>query len=211
MSREEILERLAADSTFGTLPHAELEWIAEHGTLHRYEVGEVVGRKGERIDAMYVLLTGRLSIHVGERSGWRRMFEWRAGELSGRLPFSRMSSSPGDSVVEEPIEAVMIHEDLFPEMARECPQLTASAVHSMLDRARTFNTAYLQDEKLLSLGRVAAGLAHELNTPASAAVRGAKLLASGLQEAEDAARDLRALGLDEARLAHVERLRESCL
>ena len=58
------------------------------------------------------------------------------------------------------------------------------------DRARNFNASELQDEKMISLGRLAAGLAHELNNPASAVVRGAKLLMEGLADAEAAARKL---------------------
>lgn len=63
----------------------------------------------------------------------------------------------------------------------------------MLDRARSFNTSDLQDEKMISLGKLSAGLAHELNNPASAIARSAKLLGSSLDDVE---RTSRILGSD---------------
>ena len=70
----------------------------------------------------------------------------------------------------------------------------------MIDRARTFKENDLEGEKVASLGRVAAGLAHELNNPASAATRGAKLFGDAIADAEDAARVLGAAQLTESEL-----------
>ena len=56
----------------------------------------------------------------------------------------------------------------------------------MLDRARVFKSSELLDEKMASLGRLAAGLAHELNNPASAVARSAKTLVAELDALEDA-------------------------
>ena len=67
-------------------------------------------------------------------------------------------------------------------MIRECHELTAILVHVMLDRARHFTSSYLHDEKLVSLGKLAAGLAHELNNPASAIARSAALLSTSLSD-----------------------------
>jgi signal transduction histidine kinase len=64
---------------------------------------------------------------------------------------------------------------------------------------------------MVSLGRLAAGLAHELNNPASAAARAAQLLASGIVEADAAARTLGGAGLDPGQVAEVERVRDICM
>jgi signal transduction histidine kinase len=96
-------------------------------------------------------------------------------------------------------------------MACRCPAFTAYTVHLMLDRARSFNASDLQDEKMISLGKLAAGLAHELNNPSSATVRGASLLLVGLTDADAAAEALASAGLTRTQLAAVKRLRTTCL
>jgi len=80
----------------------------------------------------------------------------------------------------------------------------------MIDRARTFTSTDLHDEKLAALGRMAAGLAHELNNPASAVASGARSLVEQLLEAEQASRALGAAGLDQDQLAAVDQLNLVC-
>jgi signal transduction histidine kinase len=121
-----------------------------------------------------------------------------------------MAGAPGNSVVEEPTEALRIPTADVRALPVECPNVTAELVHVMLDRARTFQSSDLQVEKMASLGKLAARLAHELNNPASAAARSAELLSGALVECETAARELGSAGLEARELALIERLRASC-
>ena len=86
------------------------------------------------------------------------------------LPYSRMIGPPGDTYLVEAGQLVTVHQKHFPELIHLCPVFAAHTVHLMLDRARRFNASDLHDEKMVSLGKLAAGLAHELNNPASATV-----------------------------------------
>jgi signal transduction histidine kinase len=104
-----------------------------------------------------------------------------------------------------------VDRDQFPEMIQQCHELTAILVHVMVDRARHFTTSYLQDEKLVSLGKLAAGLAHELNNPASAIARSAGALSASLADADHAARSLGSAGLTAEQLRAVEAVRDACL
>jgi signal transduction histidine kinase len=122
-----------------------------------------------------------------------------------------MTAPPGENYLEARSELLAIHEEHFPEMIHRCPVFTAYTVHSMLDRARSFNASDLQDEKMISLGKLAAGLAHEINNPASATVRGAKQLLASLAEAEAASRALGAAGLTEDQFDYIEQVRSACL
>jgi signal transduction histidine kinase len=95
-------------------------------------------------------------------------------------------------------------------MIRDCQDVTSILVHSMVDRARAFTSSDLHDEKMVSLGKLSAGLAHELNNPASAIERSAAQLEERLEEAERATRALGAARLTDAQLAAVDMVRESC-
>jgi hypothetical protein len=137
--------------------------------------------------------------------------EWHAGDVSGMLPYSRMKGPPGDNRVEVVAEVFTVHQDHFPELIHRCPVFTGHTVHIMVDRARSFNTSDLQDEKMISLGKLAAGLAHELNNPASALVRSAKQMTTSLEEMDQASRELGAAGLPKGLLRDLEQLRSVAL
>jgi signal transduction histidine kinase len=206
-----LIDRLAALPSLATIPRAELEWLSAHGRFVAREAGVVVAPKGEQVEKLLIILSGHISVWVDRGAGLHRVMGWRTGEVTGMLPYSRMKGPPGDNRTEEPTEYLTIHRDLFPEMIHLCPVFTAYTVHLMVDRARSFNTSDLQDEKLISLGKLAAGLAHELNNPASAAVRGAKQLLEYLTAADTASRALGAAGLTDEMLVSIKQVRAACL
>ena len=211
MTTEELVDRLVAHRTIGKAPREELTWIATHGTLRHFKAGEVVASRTDVVDGLYILLSGRLSISVNRGTKQRKMMEWQGGDVTGLLPYSRLLTPPGDTVVEKDIEAVAFTRRDLPELIKNCYEVTAAMVHVMTDRARRFTTEDLRDEKMVSLGKLAAGLAHELNNPASAAMRDAKSMANLLTAAEEAARALGAAGLTESQLAEVDRVNQLCL
>ena len=71
---------------------------------------------------------------------------------------------------------------LFPEMMQRMPVLVQRLVGIMSDRVREATTVDQQQDKLIALGKLSAGLAHELNNPAAAATRAANDLITTLAE-----------------------------
>jgi signal transduction histidine kinase len=156
------------------------------------------------------VLGGYLTIHVDHGAGRRKIMEWRGGDVTGLMPYSRMVAPPGDVVAEEPSEVVTVYRADMAEMIRECHGLTAVLVHVMVDRARHFTSSYLHDEKLVSLGKLAAGLAHELNNPAAAIGRSAGELRDAFLGFGDASRSLGSAGLKAEQIAALEKVRDAC-
>ncbi len=75
-----------------------------------------------------------------------------------------------------PVQMLRLHRTHFPDLIHACYELTESLVHQMTTRVRDFTKLTQQNEKIASLGRLSAGLAHELNNPVAAVVRSADTL-----------------------------------
>ena len=195
----------------GGVPPEELAWVAARGFLRYFEAGELLARTGVPMEGFHVIFSGHLSISVDRGEGRHKVHEWRGGDVAGHLPYSRMIGPPGDVVAEEPSEILTVPRQHLPELTRQCPEITAVLVHVMIDRARVFTSDGLHDEKMKSLGKLAAGLAHELNNPASAVVRSAKSLSDGLAAAEAASRALGAMQLTPEQREAVDAVRDACL
>jgi signal transduction histidine kinase len=205
-----LVARLQQHRTIGSAPAEELAWLAAHGAILTLAPGERLLADQPVVDSLWVVLSGRFSIRIDRGAGPRKVMEWVGGDVSGYLPYSRMTSAPGDVTVEEATEVLTVHRNCYRELITGCPELTAMLVHVMVDRARQFTFSDFHVEKMNSLGRWAAGLAHELNNPASAVVRGAKSLHRQLDDLDASARALGEAGLPPAAVAMVDQVRKIC-
>jgi signal transduction histidine kinase len=211
MTATDIVDQLTEHKTLGSAPREELAWLASHGAVRHLNAGDVLTAKGATVEGLFVVLTGHIAIFVDRGAGRHKVMEWRAGEVTGLLPYSRLVSPPGDNVAQEPSVILALHRDHLSAMIHNCHQITSILVHKMIDRARLFTSSALHDEKMVSLGKLSAGLAHELNNPAAAIERSAALLDDRLEDAERAARALGASRLTDPELAAIDAVRASCL
>lgn len=203
-----MMERLLAHRTVGSVPREQLEWLVNNGRLRTVEVGDDLSTPGIQIEGMFVVLEGHLMLRVDRGAGVRTVMEWHGGDVTGVLPYSRVKSPPGSVVAEQRSEVLVIARDDLRRMIDECYELTAVLVHVMLDRARVFKSSELMDEKMASLGRLAAGLAHELNNPASAVARSAKALTAELAVLDDATKQFCLLNLSDTQCFSIAALRD---
>jgi len=205
-----LVDRMGTYDSMSALPRQERAWLVSRGELRRYDAGEKVLGAKEEVHEFVIVLAGRIVVYIGHGGGRRHAMESAAGSLTGALPYSRLRRSPDEVLVEAPTELLALHRSCFPEMIRECPVLTESLVHAMVDRARGFAAASWEDEKVTALGRLAAGLSHELNNPAAAAASGARRLTGVLADVAEAARAVGAAALTPDQLALVRDLVERC-
>jgi signal transduction histidine kinase len=211
VTKDELIDHLATMKVLAGVPREQLVWIAEHGVPSRLKQGTVFATKGSPMLGFSIVLDGHLAIRVDRGSGPHKVLEWHTGEMTGIMPYSRMVSPPGTTTAEVDTDLLMIPVEDFPALIRDCYDVTNACVHVMIDRARHFTSNDMHEEKMASLGKLAAGLAHELNNPASAVARSAEGLTQRLADVESAARALGALRLTDTQQAAVDRARELCL
>jgi len=208
----DLVDRLTAHRTVGGAPREELEWVAAHGHLRRLKVGEILTAKAAgKVDGLFILLSGQLALHVERANARERVYVWHGGDISGILPYSRLTSPPGDSIVERDLELVMVSPADVAQLPHACPGLTAILVHAMVDRARQLTSSELQNEKMATLGKMSAWMAHDLNNPASAIGRSARALRTAASAADDHARALGALALTAEQRSVIDAVCRECL
>jgi signal transduction histidine kinase len=212
MLADDHLATLASLPLFESVSRAELEWLRARGDVHHIASGAILRDTGSSIDEMWIVLAGRMAIHApkGGGSSWRKVYDVGPGSVVGAMPYSRMRTAPARLVAEDETISIALSRSYFPDLVRDCQELTAALVHHMLDRARNYRTAELHDERMQSLGRLAAGLAHELNNPASAATSHARSLAALLDDVQFASRALARARLSDEQLDAVDAIGRMC-
>ena len=107
----DLIDRLAEHKALGAAPRTELEWLVAHGFIRTLNIGEVLSRKGRQVEGLYIILSGRLALFVDRGAGPNKFIEWRGGDVTGMLPYSRLVTPPGDVSALEPVEILAIPRD----------------------------------------------------------------------------------------------------
>jgi signal transduction histidine kinase len=197
----QIVEALRTIVPLQGLSDAEYEWLATHGTEYVGEDGAIIFTDGGAVDTMHLILRGETHVRRNKGSA-AQIFIGRAGQMTGKIPYSRMKTYGGDGYCVGQHWSLNIPESKFPEMLAAIPSMTQRCVSTLLDRTREVTRMEQQGEKLLALGKLAGNLAHELNNPASAAQRAAASLFGDLKKFGQSRHDLgRAIKSDEQNIA----------
>ncbi len=193
---------------FAELPADQLEWFLSQSKELKLKAGEVYVKQGDPPDTMFVLLEGDFEWR-GDFNGEIVVFPGKVGDVTGALPFSRMKqykvtgrSTSGGRILRFPAS-------LFPELIQKMPELVKHLVGVMTDRVREATRLEQQRDRLASLGKLSAGLAHELNNPAAAAKRASAQLRETIHRIKEASLQLGQQELTPTQKAEIEKLESS--
>lgn len=202
------LELLRRVPTFDGLPDDQIIWFLSQSEELHLKSGDFYTRQGDPADRMSVILVGQVEAR-GELSGESIVIPLKAGDVTGKLPFSRMKQFPlsGRAITDSFI--LRFPAAKFPELVQKMPELTQRLVGLMSDRIRETTRFEQQRDRLAALGKLSAGLAHELNNPASAAKRATSQLRAILKRVRDASLELGRRDLTPTQKAEIEKLEAS--
>src|ERR1700736_1161671 len=155
---------------FAELPEDQITWFLSQSQEMHLKAGDTYVRQGDPADAMFVILEGQFQWR-GEFGGETVVLSGKPGDVTGVLPFSRMKQFTVSGRAVTDGRVLKFPTSLFPELVQKMPELTTRLVGLISDRIREATRIEQQRDRLASLGKLSAGLAHELNNPASAARR----------------------------------------
>ncbi len=171
-----ILAALKEVPEFKDLAESHLVWLSEKGTVTEHKDGERLFALGQPIESMRIVLEGGVDLYRAQGNTMRYFGTAEKGEITGLLPYSRMKAAGAEGTAVGDTIIYSLDKSHFVELIREHPELTEVLVHTMTDRVRDFTHQQQQDDKMMALGKLSAGLAHELNNPSAAIVRCAQEL-----------------------------------
>ncbi|MTB52233.1 ATP-binding protein [Lewinella sp. W8] len=173
-----------------------LRWMLDKSRYVRYPKDSYVFQHGDEVNHMQVMLRGSYLIRREKDGRKRELGVWEGPFVFGILPFSRMTHAGAAGLALEDNYVLELHRDCFVEMVNTSYKLTQVLVSVMTNRVRDFQQIQLMDEKLMALGKMSAGLAHELNNPASAMVRSSQELHRHLQQTPERFKEVITMRVD---------------
>jgi signal transduction histidine kinase len=176
----ELFAQLRKVPIFSTLKDDELHCI--EGVQEIYiEPNEVLARQGEAAHFFWILLEGELRLYQSLADGSDVMMgKIDGGNAFGELPL--LANIPNSVNIQAitPCHLLQLDEDQFWSLMTTCPDVRKAILGNMAHRFQKLQSVTVQQEKMASLGTLAAGLMHELNNPGSAARRAASQLRENL-------------------------------
>ncbi len=166
---------------FPTLSAEEIACLVPYGTQIELESGADLFTEGNTETDFYVVLEGELKITRRAGGGEIVLVQHGPGQFSGALALfsGERSIATGHAVGE--LSVLRVSLDGFQKLMAACPEIATKIIATMAQRRPEADALVQQREKMAALGKLSAGLAHELNNPAAAARRAAARLRQALE------------------------------
>ena len=178
----ELLAQLRKVPILSSLKDDELHCLEGVEEIH-LDKGEFLARQGETAHFFWILLEGeiRASSRPSPMDTRHTLDKIESGNAFGEVAASgKYSQCRAASRRTMPSHLLQLDEEQFWSLMTSCPQVRKAILGNMAERLQKMQSMTVQQEKMASLGTLAAGLMHELNNPGAAARRAAQQLRENL-------------------------------
>jgi len=162
---------LKAFDALKNVPDDQLQWLIDNSETRILNDGEHLTEQGQPLAGPHFIISGRLIVYIVQNGSRSEIAIGGPGDITGYLPYSRGVVATVSSRAAGEVQLLSFPTERLREMIKDRFELTQALVHVMSNRVREFTARQTQNEKMLALGKLSAGLSHELNNPASAIVR----------------------------------------
>lgn len=204
--KELTIEDLKIVKEFQQVPDEQLQWLISQGETIELEEGELLFNVGEPVNICYVILDGKMRICSVQSGNQKELRMLDPGQLSGYLPYSRATTTPAFCEAIKKSWVFKCSKEKLKEGLENHYELIEAMVHMMLSRVREFTSIQQQNEKMFALGKLSAGLAHELNNPAAAISRAAALLQTQVSRLPHLFRSIANLRIEPEKVEKISKL-----
>ncbi len=195
---------------FDEFSDAQFSSFVADGESVRFGAGETIITEGQGPVGVFVLVEGHVDVTkrlFGREALIRR---YGPGCLLGESGVLTRSPHVVTARATEDTLLIRWEPEVFYDLLKGAPCLNAM-LDTMSTRLRDIEALARQQEKLTALGRLAAGLAHELNNPASASLRSARQLLEVLRGLQARLFTAPLLRMDPERLEYLSTLQDALL
>ena len=186
------------------VPAAQLQWLIDNSEYKTIPEGEMYYRPGMTAFGAHILISGRIHVYDLVNQEMRDVVTLEPGSISGYLPFSRGLTINVYAQALADTTVINLPREKFKELISQHYELTQAFVHVMANRIRNFTALQQQSEKMMALGKLSAGLTHELNNPAAAIVRSSESLMDHLKLEPEEFKAIMAIRMEEKEVDAVQ-------
>ncbi len=193
---------------FADLPDSDLEQLCAQVEEVRLAKGEILFVEGSRGQQAYVIKEGKIEIYKNADGVELQLAVRAPGEVIGEIAL--LEDTPRNATGRALVDSLVlsISGEQLDHLLHASPTAARTMIHTIATRLRSTELALGQKEKMAQLGTLTAGIAHELNNPASATGRGADQMKSTLHQLQLASISLYTMGLTPTQMGKISTLEE---